>query len=95
MGARLVLNLRGSDREDVMPTSGGRSTTDDTVAYELHAKGLRMSRPLQGDRLVFASIRAGESFVDEEEEERHLSPQERMRLNQIKSSRVGGKTWLP
>ncbi|QRV84000.1 dephospho-CoA kinase [Ceratobasidium sp. AG-Ba] len=88
MGARLVLNLRGSSREDVMPTTGGRSTTDDSRGFEMQAKGGRPGKPLPGERFVFSSFRAEETFDDEE---RHLSLHERTHLNQIKSSRIGTK----
>ncbi|CUA67041.1 hypothetical protein RSOLAG22IIIB_02959 [Rhizoctonia solani] len=37
MGSRLVLNLRGSRREDLMPTHSGRTTSDEH-AYEMNAK---------------------------------------------------------
>ncbi|KAG9105595.1 hypothetical protein FRC07_009159 [Ceratobasidium sp. 392] len=87
MGARLVLNLRSSRREDVMPT-GGRSTAEDAAVYEMRAKG-GQSKPLRGERFVFASIQVEETF--DEEEERHLSTQERTYFDQTESSRVGTK----
>ncbi|KAG8731039.1 hypothetical protein FRC12_019931 [Ceratobasidium sp. 428] len=87
MGARLVLNLRSSRREDVMPTAG-RSTTEDVIVYEMHIKG-GLSKPLPGGRFVFASIKADETL--DEDEERHLSSQELTYLNQIKSGSAGIK----
>ncbi|QRV98048.1 transmembrane protein [Ceratobasidium sp. AG-Ba] len=87
MGARLVLSLRASGRQDVMPTTGGQSTTDDSRAFEMQAKGGGMGKPLPRERFVFASFRAEETF----DEERHLSLYERTHLNQIKSSRIGTK----
>ncbi|QRV98047.1 dephospho-CoA kinase [Ceratobasidium sp. AG-Ba] len=87
MGARLVLNLRGSRREDLMPTTG-RSTTDDSRGFEMQAKGGRPGKPLPGERFVFASFRAGETFDDEEQ---NPSLYERTRLSQINSSRMGTK----
>jgi hypothetical protein len=78
MGARLVLNLRSSRPEDVMLT--GRSTSDGIRGFEMHVKsGLNNPRE---ERVVFDS-HGGEAF---DLQERHLSPQERMRWNQLKSS---------
>ncbi|CCO30249.1 hypothetical protein BN14_04275 [Rhizoctonia solani AG-1 IB] len=89
MGARLVLNLRGSRREDLMPTNDARTTSDDQYAYELSAK-ISSNRSHNGtpDRsVVFVSrdeVRVGA-----------LSPQDRIQLNQIKPSeryyRLGSK----
>ncbi|KAG9114246.1 hypothetical protein FRC07_007675 [Ceratobasidium sp. 392] len=87
MGARLVLNLRSSRREDVMPT-GGRSTAEDAAVYEMRAKG-GLSKPLQGERFVFASIQV-EGTLDDGEE-RHLSTQERTYFDQTESSKVDTK----
>ncbi|KAG8741326.1 hypothetical protein FRC10_002988 [Ceratobasidium sp. 414] len=84
MGARLVLNLRSSRREDIMPT--GREDPG-TGTYEMHTKG-GPSKPLPRERFMFASIRAGEAVDDEE---RHLSAQERIQLNRIKTSRLDTK----
>ncbi|KAF8608375.1 hypothetical protein BDV93DRAFT_519419 [Ceratobasidium sp. AG-I] len=78
MGARLVLNLRGSRREDVMPTGG--STTDNGV-YEMHAKGGTSSKSL-GDRVLFVT-RGQDSPAQDHIQ---LSLQERTHLNQMKSS---------
>ncbi|KAG8683267.1 hypothetical protein FRC08_014385, partial [Ceratobasidium sp. 394] len=80
MGARLVLNLRGSRREDIMPTSP--STTDHAAAgiYELQAKGLHSS---SNGRVIVVSRQDG------------MSVQDRIQLNQMRSSndylRLGGK----
>ncbi|QRV98046.1 dephospho-CoA kinase [Ceratobasidium sp. AG-Ba] len=70
MGARLVLNLRGSRREDLMPT--GASTSDHAV-YELQAKALNTSSS-QG-RVVFVSRQEG-----------GMSAQDRIQLNQMRSA---------
>lgn len=78
MGARLVLNLRSSRPEDVMPT--GRSTSDGTGGFGMQGKS-GPNRPRE-ERVIFDSH--GEEDFDLQE--RHLSPQERIRLNQIKSS---------
>ncbi|KAG8741325.1 hypothetical protein FRC10_002987 [Ceratobasidium sp. 414] len=56
MGARLVLNLRGSRREDIMPTSP--STTDHAGMYEMQAKGPHS--PSNG-RVIFVSRQDGMS----------------------------------
>ncbi|QRV98049.1 hypothetical protein RhiJN_26068 [Ceratobasidium sp. AG-Ba] len=88
MGARLVLNLRSSRPEDIMPTGRATTTTEGTVGYELSAKGAPGStRPV--GRFTFGSIRGGETYI--EEEERHLSAQERIELNQIKGTKLGAK----
>ncbi|QRW25374.1 dephospho-CoA kinase [Rhizoctonia solani] len=89
MGARLVLNLRGSRREDLMPTNSGKTTSDDHYGYEMSAK-ISSNRSHNGtpDRsVVFVSrdeVRIGA-----------FSPQDRIQLNQIKSSdryyRLGSK----
>jgi len=50
MGARLVLNLKGARREDLIPT--GRSTSDDAGGFEMHGK-VTANKSL-GDRLVFS-----------------------------------------
>ncbi|KAG9090283.1 hypothetical protein FRC06_001136 [Ceratobasidium sp. 370] len=57
MAARLVLNLRGSRREDVMPTNP--STTDH--AYEMQAKGPHSS---SNGRVIFVSRQDGMSTQD-------------------------------
>ncbi|KAG8748878.1 hypothetical protein FRC11_011786 [Ceratobasidium sp. 423] len=90
MGARLILNLRGSRREDLMPTHSGKTTSDDPYAYEMNAK-ISANRSLNTgtpDRsVVFVSrdeVRVG-----------GLSPQDLIQLNQIKSNdryyRLGSK----
>ncbi|CAE7149578.1 unnamed protein product [Rhizoctonia solani] len=88
MGARLILNLRGSRREDLMPTHSGRTTSDDQQ-YEMNAK-ISANRSNNGtpDRsVVFVSrdeVRIGA-----------FSPQDRVHLNQMKSDdryyRLGSK----
>lgn len=50
MGARLVLNLKGARREDLIPT--GRSIPDDAAGFEMHGK-VTANKSL-GDRLVFS-----------------------------------------
>lgn len=85
MGARLVLNLRGSRREDIMPT--GKSTSaDDNAVYEMHAKGT--STP-SNRGVIFVS--RGPDHVSQND----LSAQDRAHLNQIKSNnnyyRLGSK----
>ncbi|KAF8608376.1 hypothetical protein BDV93DRAFT_519421 [Ceratobasidium sp. AG-I] len=54
MGARLVLNLKGARREDLLPT--GRSTSDDP-GFEMHGK--ISANKSAGDRLVFSPSRKG------------------------------------
>ncbi|KAJ1306088.1 hypothetical protein OPQ81_010800 [Rhizoctonia solani] len=90
MGARLVLNLRGSRREDLMPTHSGRTTSDDQHAYEMNSKissNRSFNNGTPDGKVVFVSrdeVRIGS-----------LSPQDRIQLNQIKSSdryyRLGSK----
>lgn len=85
MAARLVLNLRNSRREDVMPT--GRSTggiVDDT--YEMHAK--IASHNASADRFVVGSYGPDGMPIRERD---HLSLQDRMQLNQIRPSKIGGR----
>ncbi|EUC62439.1 transmembrane protein, putative, partial [Rhizoctonia solani AG-3 Rhs1AP] len=75
MGSRLVLNLRSSRREDIMPTD--RTTADET-AYEMHpSKGLLHKSSV--DRLGTFSPNAGSGH-------RYLSAQERDHLPQIQPS---------
>ncbi|CAE6417605.1 unnamed protein product [Rhizoctonia solani] len=75
MGSRLILNLRSSRREDIMPT--GRTTADET-AYEMHpSKGL--SRKSSGDILGTFSPKVGSG-------NRYISAQERHHLPQIQPS---------
>jgi hypothetical protein len=76
MAARLVLNLRGSRREDIMPT--GKSTSEDHYAYEMNPKASNRS---MGDRGVIFVSRGPQDLQVEV-----LSPQDRMQLNQIKPS---------
>ncbi|KEP46981.1 putative transmembrane protein [Rhizoctonia solani 123E] len=75
MGSRLVLNLRSSRREDIMPTD--RTTADET-AYEMHpSKGLLHKS--SGDRLGTFSPNAGSG-------QRCLSAQERDHLPRAPST---------
>jgi hypothetical protein len=85
MGARLVLNLRSSRREDVTPT--GRSTGADDMAFEMHAKVV--SHKASGDQIVIGSYGPHRSIVHERD---HLTAEERMYLNQIKASSRHYKT---
>ncbi|CAE7149587.1 unnamed protein product [Rhizoctonia solani] len=75
MGSRLVLNLRTSRREDIIPT--GRSTTEETACEMRPSKGL--SHKSSGDRLGAFSPKMGY-------EQHYLSEQHRIQLNQIQPS---------
>ncbi|CAE6417608.1 unnamed protein product [Rhizoctonia solani] len=90
MGARLVLNLRGSRREDLMPTHSGKTTSDEQYAYEMNAKVSASRSHSNGtpDRSVL--------YVSRDEVRiGAFSPQDRLHLNQIKSNdryyRLGSK----
>lgn len=75
MAARLVLNLRGSRREDLMPTGG---STSDEQGYEMKTSSPGRSF---GDRGVI--------FVSRERQDSRsgpLSPRTLVHLNQIKPS---------
>ncbi|KAG8727377.1 hypothetical protein FRC12_022550 [Ceratobasidium sp. 428] len=80
MAGRLVLNLRGSRREDVMPTSPSTTDNAGAGAYEMQAKGFYSS---SNGRVVFVSRQDG------------MSAQDRAQLNQMRSAsdyqRLGGK----
>ncbi|KDN37173.1 hypothetical protein RSAG8_10305, partial [Rhizoctonia solani AG-8 WAC10335] len=80
MSARLVLNLRGSRSEDLMPTHSGGTTSDEQYAYEMNAKisANRSNNDTPDRSVVYVSrdeVRIGA-----------FSPQDRIHLNQIKSN---------
>ena len=54
MGARLVLNLKGARREDLLPT--GRETSDD-AGIEMHGK-ISANKSV-GDRIIFSPSKQG------------------------------------
>lgn len=78
MGARLVLNLRSSRREDLVPTA--RSTEMDDAAYEMYTRGASQ----KGTRHDTAT-QGGPHLLTFQEHDA-LTVRDRIYLNRIKAS---------